>query len=117
MAGASRSGAPLALRAQSRARRCAYCHEEDLSRWSSARCGRCGVALHEECAEDLACCPSLGCGAWAPAPPPLWLRALDLGLTLLILGALGLVALNLVGSALFGAASTARGNAFPGLPF
>jgi len=114
---AARGEQSLALRPHSRARRCAYCHEEDLSRWSSARCARCSVALHEECAEDLAACPTLGCGAWTPAPPPLWLRALDLGLTLLILGGLGLVALNVVGAALFGAATTARGNAFPGLPF
>jgi hypothetical protein len=105
---------PLRATPRSRARRCAYCHDDlRLPRWAHTRCAECDTALHEGCAETLACCPTLGCGEWTPLPPPWWLRLLDWALSAGILGALVSVTLYAVFALLFGSVNAVRSNAFP----
>ncbi|MGE0707609.1 MAG: hypothetical protein AB7N76_08075 [Planctomycetota bacterium] len=100
------------LRSTTRARRCSYCHDGAPARFSP-RCRRCGTVVHESCAAELERCPTLGCGAFEPAPLPLWLRALDLALCSLVAGGAGAVVLYACARLLFGTVSAVRANAFP----
>lgn len=43
-------------------RSCPYCRDVFAAQESSIPCLRCGVLIHEECAEELSLCPLMGCG-------------------------------------------------------
>lgn len=54
-------------------RTCPYCRDTFGEREAAIPCLRCGVLIHEECAEELSLCPLLGCGGRfrQPQRPPL----------------------------------------------
>lgn len=43
-------------------RSCPYCRDVFGAQESAIPCLRCGVMIHEECAEELSLCPLMGCG-------------------------------------------------------